>query len=145
MVVLYKGELIAEKYAKELGINSDTRIWGWSMTKSVMNAMAGILTRQRKLDVHALAPVSQWLNDRRRNITINDLMHMSSGLKWDENYSDVSSVTNMLYRSDDCYKVAIEVPFEKKPETEWKYSSGSSNILSGIMRTLSANDQVYHE
>jgi len=145
VVVIYKGELIAEKYDKALGISQDTRIWGWSMSKSIMNAMAGVLTKQGKLDVNAVAPVPQWLNDRRRDITINDLMHMSSGLKWDEDYSDVSSATNMLYRSADCYKVAIDVPYQKKPGTEWKYSSGTSNILSGIMRTLIGNDQVYHE
>lgn len=145
VVVIYKGELIAEKYDKELGITPDTRIWGWSMTKSIMNAMAGVLTRQGKLDVMAVAPVPQWLNDRRRDITINDLMHMSSGLKWDEDYGNVSSATNMLYRSADCYKIAIDVPYQKKPGTEWKYSSGTSNILSGIMRALIGNDQIYHE
>ena len=145
VVVLYKGELIAEKYSESLGVNSETRIWGWSMTKSIMNAMAGVLTRQGKLDVKSLAPVNQWLNDKRRDITINDLMHMNSGLKWDEDYGSVSSVTNMLYHSADCYKVAIDVPYQKKPGTEWKYSSGTSNILSGIMRKLIGNDQVYHE
>ena len=145
VVVLYKGELIAEKYDKALGITPDTRLWGWSMTKSIMNAMAGVLTKQGKLDVNAVAPVPLWQKDRRRDITINNLMHMSSGLKWDENYSDVSSATNMLYRSADAYKVAIDVPFQKKPETDWNYSSGTTNILSGIMRTLIGNDQAYHE
>ena len=145
VIVVYKGELIAERYARELGITADTRLWGWSMTKSIMNAMAGVMTKQGKLDVKAAAPVPQWLNDHRRDITIDDLMHMSSGLKWDENYSDVSSATNMLYRSADCYKVAIDVPYQKKPGADWKYSSGTSNILSGIMRTLIGNDQVYWE
>jgi len=145
VVVLYKGELVAEKYDKALGITPETRIWGWSMTKSIINAMAGVLTKQGKLDVNAVAPVQQWQKDLRRDITISNLMHMSSGLKWDENYSDVSSATNMLYRSADAYKVAIDVPYQKKPETDWNYSSGTTNILSGIMRTLIGNDQSYHE
>jgi len=145
VVVVYKGELVSEKYVRELGITSDTRICGWSMTKGVINAMVGVMTRQGKLDVNASAPVSQWLKDPRRDITINDLMHMSSGLKWDENYSDVSSVTRMLYRSSDCYLAAIEAPFHNKPGIEWKYSSGTTNIISGILRTLAGNDLVYHE
>ena len=145
VVVLYKGELVAEKYASEFGVTPDTRIWGWSMTKSIMNAMAGVLTREGKLNINAMAPVSQWLKDRRRDISVNDLMHMSSGLKWDEDYGDVSPVTNMLYRSADSYRSAIEVPSKEKPGTEWKYSSGTSNILSGIFRTLIGNDQKYHE
>ena len=145
VVVLYKGELIAEKYSSEMGISTDTRIWGWSMNKSVINAMLGVLARQGKLNVTAIAPVIQWTNDRRRDITISDLMHMSSGLKWEEDYGDVSSVTNMLYRSADCYKVAIDVPYQEKPGAIWKYSSGTTNILSGIVRTLIGNDQRYHE
>jgi len=144
VVVLYKGELVAEKYDKALGITPDTRIWGWSMTKSIINAMAGVLIKQGKLDVNAVAPVPEWQKDLRRDITISNLMHMSSGLKWDENYSDVSSAMNMLYRSADAYKVAIDVPYQRKPETDWNYSSGTTNILSGIMRTLIGNDQAYH-
>ena len=145
VVVLYKGELVAEKYAGEFGVTPDTRIWGWSMTKSIMNAMAGVLSREGKLNINAMAPVSQWLQDRRRDITINDLMNMSSGLKWDEDYGDVSPVTNMLYRSADSYRSAIEVPYKEKPGKEWKYSSGTTNILSGIFRTLIGKDQTYHE
>lgn len=145
VVVLYKGELVAEKYADQLGITSDTRIWGWSMSKSIMNAMAGVLTKKKILNVNSVAPVNQWLADRRRDITINDLMHMSSGLKWDEDYGDVSSVTTMLYHSADCYQKAIEAPYEKSPGSEWKYSSGTTNILSGIMRNLIGNDKDYHD
>jgi CubicO group peptidase (beta-lactamase class C family) len=145
VVVLYKGELIGEKYSSEMGITADSKLWGWSMTKSITNAMAGILTKQHRLNVNATAPIKEWLNDRRRDITISDLMHMSSGLKWDENYEDVSSVTTMLYRSDDCYQKAISEPYEKAPDTEWKYSSGTTNILSGILRTSIGNDQEYHD
>jgi len=145
VVVIYKGELVAEKYDTEMGITPDTRIWGWSMTKSIMNAIAGVLTKHGKLNVNAVAPIPQWQKDRRRDITINDLMHMSSGLKWNEDYGDVSSATNMLYRSADCYKVAIDVPYQEKPGTEWKYSSGTANILSGIFRILIGNDKSYYE
>lgn len=144
VVVAYKGELVAEKYAKMLGINADTRLWGWSMTKSLVNAMVGVLSKQGKLDINAVAPVPQWQGDQRRNITIGNLMQMSSGLKWDEDYGDVSSATNMLYRSPDCYKVAIDVPYQAMPETKWNYSSGTTNILSGIIRSLIGNDNIYH-
>ena len=145
VVVLYKGELLAEKYSKDLGVSQDTRIWGWSMTKSIINAMAGVLAKQNKLNINSLAPVNQWIKDKRRDITINDLMHMSSGLKWDEDYGSVSSVTNMLYKSANCYADAINVPYSTKAGTKWEYSSGTSNILSGIIRNLIHDDRKYHE
>ena len=143
VVVVYKGELVAERYSKELGITAETRLWGWSMTKSLVNAMVGVLAKQGKLDINAVAPVPEWQKDFRRDITINDLMGMSSGLKWDEDYGDVSSATKMLYRSDNCYKVAVDVPYQDKPGTKWNYSSGTTNILSGIIRSLLRNDEIY--
>jgi len=143
VVVVYKGKLVGEKYWKEKGITADTKLWGWSMNKSIMNALTGILVKEGKLDLNASAPVAEWLKDKRRNITINDLMHMSSGLKWNEDYGTAANTTKMLFRDPNCYKTAISAPLEAKPGTEWKYSSGTGNILSGIIRSTIHNDNEY--
>lgn len=145
IVVVYKGKLVAEQYWKEQDITPETKIWGWSMDKSIVNAMVGILVKQGKLAVNALAPVKEWQMDRRRDITINDLLHMSCGLKWNEDYGDVSEATTMLYRARNCYSSAIGSPYGKKPDSEWKYSSGTTNILSGIIRHTLNNDQLYFD
>jgi len=144
VVVVYKGELVGEKYWKEKGIAEDTRLWGWSMNKSIVNALLGILVRKGTIDVNASAPVTEWLSDNRRNITITDLMHMSSGLKWNENYGTASNATNMLFRQADSYKSSISAPFGKNPDMIWMYSSGTANILSGIIRNTIKNDQEYY-
>lgn len=145
LVVAYKGKLVAEQYWKEQSVTPDTRLWGWSMDKSIINAMIGVLVKQGKLAVNAIAPVKEWQNDRRREITINDLLQMSSGLKWDEDYGDISEATNMLYRQRNCYSSAIAAPYEKKPGSEWKYSSGTTNILSGIIRNTLNDDNLYFD
>lgn len=145
VVVIYKGKLVAEQYWKEQSITPETRLWGWSMNKSIVNAMAGVLVKQKKLSLDALAPVEEWINDKRREIRINDLLHMSSGLKWNEDYGDVSDVTSMLYRERDCYQYAIGFPYEMDPDTKWKYSSGTTNILSGIIRKTLNNDKIYFD
>jgi CubicO group peptidase (beta-lactamase class C family) len=49
----------------------------------------------------------------------------------------------MLYRKQDVFKYAIDFPLEKHPGSEWKYSSGTTNILSGIIRKTIDNDQHY--
>ena len=116
VVVAYKGKLVAEAYWKEQSITPDTKLWGWSMNKSILNAMVGVLVKQGKLSLNAQAPIEEWLKDRRREITVNDLMHMSSGLKWDEDYGDVSEATTMLYRERNCYQSAISAPYEKKAQ-----------------------------
>jgi CubicO group peptidase (beta-lactamase class C family) len=144
IVVLYKGELVAEKYWNEEGIKVGTRLCGWSMTKSILNALIGILVKKGKIDLNASAPVPEWINDNRRQIVIDDLMHMSSGLKWNENYGIAAATTEMLFRDPDCYKAAISAPLGKKPGTYWYYSSGTANILSGIIRNTLHNDDAYH-
>ena len=61
------------------------------------------------------APISEWATDERATITINDLLHMNSGLKWNEDYSKLSDVTKMLFLSADMTKSQIEKPFVGKP------------------------------
>ncbi len=144
IVIVYKGEIVGEKYWSEKGITSNTRLWGWSMNKSILNALTGIMIKQGKLDLYVTAPVHEWLSDRRHEITLNDLMHMSSGLKWNEDYGTAANTTNMLFREPNCYKSAVSAPFHKKPGTEWSYSSGTANVISGIIRKTINNDKEYY-
>ncbi len=62
VVVVYKGRLIAERYAPEF--NKDMPLLGWSMAKSVTNALVGIMVKQGKLDMHHLAAGSRMANIR---------------------------------------------------------------------------------
>ena len=141
VVVLYKGKLIAEKYAD--GFNKDSKILGWSMTKSITGTLFGILQHQGKIDLSKPAPISEWQNDKRKNITINDLLHMNSGLDWEEDYGKISDVTKMLYIEKDMSKSQIDKPGAFKPNTHWNYSSGTTNLLSGILRSQFKTHQEY--
>jgi len=58
VVIVHDGRVIAERYAPGYGV--DTPLTGWSMTKSVTNALIGILVRQGKLDIMAPAPIPAW-------------------------------------------------------------------------------------
>jgi CubicO group peptidase (beta-lactamase class C family) len=59
----------------------------------------GILEKQGKYDIHKPAPIMEWQQDKRKNITTNDLLHMNSGLEWEENYSTICDATTMLFQS----------------------------------------------
>lgn len=97
MVVIHKDQLIAEFYAP--GFPKDMRLTGWSMTKSVTSAFAGILNKQGKLDVDAPAPIPEWQKDDRKKITMRDLLQMSSGLSFTEIYFAFFDATEMLFKS----------------------------------------------
>jgi len=132
VVVVYKGKIVAEKYAE--GFTQQTPLLGWSMTKSITNALLGILVKEGKIDIKDKATVKEWQSDERSQITIDQLLRMSSGLEFDEIYNIVSDATRMLFNSPSAADIAISRPLSHKPEMEWSYSSGTTNILSKIIK-----------
>lgn len=141
VIVIYDTLLIAEKYGE--GFDRDTRILGWSMSKSVTNALVGVLVNQDKININDPVNIDEWQPDDRRDITLNNLMQMSSGLAWDEDYGNPSNVTNMLYREPDMYTYSIQVKAGANPGEKWYYSSGSANIVAGYLKQYFETQQGY--
>ncbi|MFV8377502.1 serine hydrolase domain-containing protein [Flavobacterium sp. LB3R33] len=141
LLVIYKDKIIAEKY--DTGFDKNSRILGWSMTKSITSAMFGILEKQRKFDIDDPAPIKEWQNDERKIITTNDLLHMNSGLEWEEKYDKICDATQMLFQAEDMSRVQLEKPSAFRPNTRWNYSSGTTNLLSGILRKQFKTHQEY--
>ena len=143
VLIIHRGRLVAERYAP--GFSRDTPLPGWSMAKSVMNALVGILVKQGKIALHDPVPVAQWHSsgDPRRAITMEHLLHMSSGLQFDESYRNpLSDVMVMLLASPDAAAIAIARPLASDPGTQWHYSSGTTNIIARVIRNI-VGDQQY--
>ena len=135
ILVVHKGRLLAENYAP--GFSSETPLLGWSMTKSVINALVGILVRQGKLSIDQATLVPEWSDpaDPRAKITLDQMLRMSSGLEFDETSGAViSDVTTMLLRRDNAAAYAIAKPLQYPPDKQWHYASGTTNIISRIVR-----------
>jgi hypothetical protein len=134
VVVMHGDSIIAERYAPGYGIA--TRLQGWSVKKSVVNAMVGILVRQGRLAVHERAPVPAWDRDgdQRRAITIDHLLRMASGLDLAETRSGFDPVSRMLYLERDMAAFAERAPAATGPGQEWRYSTGNTAILGRIIR-----------
>jgi len=141
VVVLYKGKLLIEKYADDF--NKNSKILGWSMTKSITATYFGILQHQGKIDIMKPTGLKEWKNDERKKITINDLLHMNSGLKWEEKYDKICDATKMLFVEEDMTKSQLNKPLTGKPNQSWNYSSGTTNLLSGILRNQFKSHQEY--
>ncbi|WP_088324519.1 serine hydrolase domain-containing protein [Polaribacter tangerinus] len=141
VLVIYKDKIIAEKYSK--GFNASSKILGWSMTKSLLSTVFGVLSYQNRMVINAKAPIESWQNDARKEITIHNLLQMNSGLEWDENYDKISDATTMLFLERDMTKTQEHKPLVGKPNQTWNYSSGTSNLLSGILRNHFGSHQEY--
>ncbi|CAN5217988.1 serine hydrolase [soil metagenome] len=131
VVVLHEGRVVAERYAD--GFDAGTRQLGWSMSKSVTSAMVGRLVADDVLDVDEDDLLPTWRDDARSEITVEDLLRMSSGLAWDETYALGTTITQMLYDSRDMGAFAAAQPLEFAPGTVQEYSSGTTNLLCDVL------------
>lgn len=137
VVIVHKGRIVGERYAS--GFGPDTPFPGWSMTKSVLNALVGILVRDGRVSVDAPAPIPEWHTpgDARAPITVDQLLHMTSGLQFNEDMSNpLGDVTRMLFAESDMAAFAKDKELDAIPGTQWRYSSGDSTIISKAMRNV---------
>jgi len=143
VLVAQDGALLAERYAP--GFGKEVPMLGWSMTKSVTNALVGILVREGKLDILAPAPVPEWSEpgDPRGAITTDMLLRMSSGLQFSESYlNPYGDALTMLYLKADMGGYAASQPLAFEPDTHWAYSSGTTNLVSRIIRQQVGSSQA---
>lgn len=144
VVVMRDGRVLHERYAP--GIGPETPLIGWSMAKSVMNALVGILVLHGRLALDAPVPIPEWkrAGDPRAKITLDHLLRMSSGLRFDEGMSSPrSDVMRMLLAVGDAAALAIRKDLVAPPGTRWQYASGTSNILARVIRNALHDDAGY--
>jgi len=133
VVVVHDGKVIAERYAPGIGV--DTPLSGFSMTKSMINALIGVLTQQGLVTPSMPAPIPEWrgADDPRREIEVEHLMRMTSGLDLDETNSGFDRSTQM-YLEDDTSAYAVNARMIAPAGTRFRYSTATTQILSRIIR-----------
>jgi CubicO group peptidase (beta-lactamase class C family) len=139
IVVVHDGRVVAERYAPGFGV--ETPVHGWSATKSVNNALLGILVRQGKLRMDDPAPVAAWQTpgDPRRAITPDQLLRMESGLDLGDSLTATLSTSwdtsaRMMFNEADMAGFAEGAPLVAPPGTRWSYANGNPAILARIVR-----------
>jgi CubicO group peptidase (beta-lactamase class C family) len=134
IVIMRDGKIIAERYAP--GITTETPLLAYSVSKSVINALIGILVSDGKLDVNARAPVQAWAAtaDPRNIIALDELMRMTSGLNLTENDTGLDPVSRMLFRENDMAAFAERAQLKAAPGSTFEYTSGNTLITSSIVR-----------
>lgn len=144
LVVLHEGDLVAERYGEEF--SAETRLVGWSMSKSVTAVLLGMLVADGRLRLDDPAPVENWQRpgDPRGEITLRHLLQMRSGLRHEEKADPVysSAEVRMLYRDGrgDMAAWAEAQPLEHEPGSQFAYSTPTSVILADIATDLIAPD-----
>jgi len=142
VLVVHRGQLIAERYAA--GFGADVPMLSWSMAKSVLAAVVGLAVSDERLSLQGPAPVPEWSDagDPRRAITLDQLLRMSSGLDFDETYGSINDVSIMLFTQPDTGAYAAAAPLAFAPDSVWSYSSGTSNIIARMLRDSFGGDYL---
>jgi CubicO group peptidase (beta-lactamase class C family) len=139
VVVMKDGRIVAERYADGVGV--DTPLLGFSMTKSVISALTGILVRQGKLKLDGPAPVAAWQSpdDPRHAITVDQLLRHTAGLALGSSLqaslgSAFEPVNRMKFMENDMAAYAERMPLETAPSAAWNYHDGNFLILAHLIR-----------
>ncbi|HEX3459265.1 MAG TPA: serine hydrolase [Acidimicrobiales bacterium] len=157
VLVVHHGRLVFERYAGELvhfdrppdPVEADSRLISWSMAKSMLQAVVGMLVADGRLDLDAPAEVPEWsgVGDPRGAITLRQLLAMRDGLAWAEVYEDASGsdVIEMLFGSGqaDVAHFAADRPLAVPPGSRFNYSSGTSNIISRLVAEVVGPGEPY--
>ncbi|TPI10263.1 serine hydrolase [Mesorhizobium sp. B4-1-1] len=130
IVVVKNGRVVAERYGE--GFSAKTPLLGWSMTKTVNAAIVGTLVKDGKMAVDKNGLFAPWKADGRAAISLADMMAMSSGLEFNEDYGDVADVTRMLYLEPDMAGFAEAKPLSGEVGKVFSYSSGTAVMLSRL-------------
>lgn len=134
-VAIQGGRIVAERYAGGQYTAAATYP-SWSMAKSITQLLIGFLAAEDAIDADAPINAPEWQaeDDPRAMLTWTQLLHMSSGLEFVEDYIDGtrSDVIEMLFGKgkDDVAAYAAAKPLAVEPDTVFNYASGTSNILA---------------
>ena len=147
VLVVHRGRLVVERYQGALEhfdrpptrVTADTPLLSWSIAKSMLHAVVGLLVGQGRLDLDAPAAVPEWAapDDPRHAITLRQMLAMRDGLDFVEDYVDdrISDTIQMLFGDGqpDMAHFAADRPLTAPPGERFNYSSGTSNIISGVV------------
>jgi CubicO group peptidase (beta-lactamase class C family) len=145
VVALHRGRVVGERYAP--GVTAATPLLGYSMTKSVTNALLGILVRAGKLDMKKPAPIAEWsvTQDPRRAITPDQLLRMVSGIGCGQSLKTgfttlFDADTQMEFDMADQSAFAANASLRARPGTEWRYTNCNFVLLSRMIRDAAGGD-----
>lgn len=148
MVVMHRGQLVAERYADP--VNPSTRLQGWSMNKSLMASFVGIQVGKGDMGLSdnvaarltALGVSPKTFAGLSNAMNLKHLMSMTSGLDFEERYFPGDDVTEMLYGHGPMWQVPVGLGQRHKPGEVFSYSSGDTNVVSFLWQNT-LGDEPY--
>lgn len=145
ILILQNTRLVGEAYRD--GWTKDTSQRTWSVAKSIGASLIGAAVEKDYIDVSAPAGLKAWSGrgDPRRAITIENLLHMASGLHSDPEAGKAGNRTDQVYfggglMAQQATRNALEAPAGAR----WKYANNDTMLVMRALREAMDNDRRYH-
>jgi CubicO group peptidase (beta-lactamase class C family) len=140
LVIIQDGKIRLEKYG--LGFSADGRWTSFSVAKSFTSTLVGAAIKDcyiKSID----DKVSDYIPDLKGsvydNVTIKQLLTMTSGVKWNEDYADPKSDVALFNAHKAEPGVDVTVSYMRKlkreapPGTKWVYKTGETNLIGVLV------------
>jgi len=151
VLIIQDGQIVYERYNKNTSQNDPQRLW--SMSKSVSSLLIGIRSYQNKIKLdQSLPQFFSYLENQpfKRDITIKNLLRMTSGIEWQEVYETNplnSDVIKMLYLKENknMANYVLSTGQRYRPGKYFYYSSGETNLLMAALKKTFSSLEEYQE
>ena len=140
LLVIHRDTIVLEEYS--LGLEEDESHVSWSMAKSFLSAMIGIAVEERKIDIQKMVTdyIPSFAGTGYEGVKIEDLLHMSSGVKFNEDYGDFNSDINRFGRTfswgSSLENFCKSLKNNKEPGTFNHYVSIDTQVLGHVLRKV---------
>jgi CubicO group peptidase (beta-lactamase class C family) len=140
VLVLQDGRIRLERYAPP---DSPTTRWNsFSIAKSITSTLVGAAMKDgyiKSLDDRVTRYISSLRGSAYDDVTIRQLLTMTSGVKWNEDYTDVNSDVARMYALppdpgfDMTTSYVRKLPREAPPGTKWVYKTSETNLVGDLV------------
>ena len=140
MMIIHKDTIVFERYDR--GLTSSTTHISWSMAKSVVATLMGIAVDDGLIDIQKTVTdyLSGFVGTAYDGVRIKDVLQMSTGVKFDEDYGDFNSDINRFGRSfalgNSFEKFSKSLECEREPGTYNHYVSINTQVLGFIIKEV---------
>jgi len=143
LLVIKNGKIVYERYG--LG-NTESNVWGsYSVAKSVTSMLVGAAIRDgyiASVDEKVTDYLPRLKGSSYDQSTIRDILHMSSGVQWDEDYADPESDINNTgwWSTLGSYEYLGNMPRDSTPGEVFNYNTAETNLVGTLLRSAIGNN-----
>lgn len=140
VLVLHEGKVRLERYAPP---HSPTTRWNsFSVAKSITSTLVGAAMKDgyiKSLDDDVTRYITSLRGSGYEGVTVRQLLTMTSGVKWNEDYTDVNSDVARMYAQapdpglDMTVSYVRKLPREAPPGTKWVYKTSETNLVGVLV------------